>query len=221
MCRQMCCKNNLIYRYLAVVVFLMLTILMVNIQQYNVSLNAEAGVADIQNFPLQVGKWHGKDIPLEEKIYDILETKSIIHRSFTTNTGENVFLSIVHYHDTKVDFHAPEACLGGRGFKTEKSTKVVTLFPGGKRMTFDVAVVVTMPGNAQTLTYYFYKSGEFIGSSYIKMRLNIALNKMYRDDTRGSLIRISTAITSGNESKAESRLVEFLEDLLPYIEKSL
>ena len=212
---------NLKFRYLIVVILLALTAFVVYNLRYDSSQDDETGLAILQAIPMQIGKWKGQDVSLDEMVYDILETRAIIHRSFNADNEGNVFLSVVHYHDTKVGFHAPEACLGGRGEKTTKTTKTITLFSGGQQRTIDIAEIIATRATGQTLTYYFFKSGRFIGSNYIKMRLSIAANKLARNDTRGSLIRISTTLIPENETAAELMLIDFLEDLLPYVQKSL
>lgn len=212
---------NLKFRYLIVTLLLIATAFVIYGQQYDSSQDDETGFADLQAVPMQIGKWRGQDLSLDEMVYEILETRAIIHRTFTTDNGDNIFLSVVHYHDTKVDFHAPEACIGGRGLKTQKTTKILTLFSGTRQITINVAKMVTTRSTGQTLTYYFFKAGQFVGSNYIKMRLSIAANKLAMNDTRGSLIRISTTLTPGNEAAAELLLIDFLEDLLPHVQQSL
>ena len=195
----------------------------VNSLQYDVTLNDESGLEDIQSIPMQIGHfWQGHDFPLEEMVYEILETRAIIHRAFTGPQNENVFLSVVHYADTKVDFHAPESCLGGQGLSTEKINKTIHLNSEGQEIDLDIAELITTKKSGQTLTYYFYKSGYFVGSNYIKMRLSIAANKLFKNDTRGSLIRISTSIKpSGETEKAESTLTRFLQDFFPHVQQKL
>jgi len=212
---------NVKLRYLIVALLLLVTAIIINELQYDLLKDDETGIAILQSIPMQIGKWKGEDLSLDETVYDILETRAIIHRSFTTNSEDNVFLSVVHYYDTKVDFHAPEACLGGRGEKTTKTNKTITLFSGAQQRSFDIAEIIATRVWGQTLTYYFYKSGQFIGGNYIKMRLSIAGNKFARNDTRGSLIRISTAMLPGNKPAAEALLTHFLEELLPYVKQSL
>lgn len=212
---------NLKIRYLIVIVLLILTALIINSQQYNSSQDDEIGRANLQKIPMQIGKWKGQDIILDETVYDILETRAIIHRSFVAENGDSVFLSLVHYNDTKVDFHAPEACLGGRGESTTKITKAISLFSGVQQKTIDIAEITAKRTTGETLTYYFFKSGKFIGSNYIKMRLSIAANKFTMNDTRGSLVRISTILNTGEKAVAEAVLIDFIEDLFPYIQLSL
>ncbi len=208
---------NLKFRYLIVIILLIITIFLINSLQYNSSQDDGTGLANLQSIPMQIGKWKGQELSLDKTIYDILETRAIIHRSFTADNKGNVFLSIVHYNDTKVDFHAPEACIGGRGLKTQKTNKKLTLFSSTRQRTIDVAKMVTTRPTGRTLTYYFFKAGQFIGSNYITMRLSIAANKIAMNDTRGSLIRISTTLTTKNEAIAETRLIDFMEKLFPYV----
>jgi len=59
-----------------------------------------------------------------------------------------------------------------------------------------------------------------MGSNYIKMRLSIAANKFSQNDTKGSLIRISTTLNPKDETKASSLLITFLEDLVPHVQKN-
>jgi EpsI family protein len=212
---------NLKYRYLIVVLLLAVTASVVNGLQYSSEID-DSEAADLLPIPLQIAEfWQGQDFPLEEMVYEILETRAIIHRSYTRNNGENVFLSIVHYSDTKVDFHAPEACLGGRGLKTEKTDKTISFQSGDEQIALDVAEIMTTTSTGKTLTYYFYKSGDFVGSNYIKMRLSIAANKLFENDARGSLVRISTNFEPGKKAEAESLLAGFLQDLYPNIIQSL
>jgi len=199
-----------------------MTSIIINGLHYKPAEKGEDGHVDLQAIPLQLGKrWRGQDLVLEERVYDILETRAIIHRLFTSANGDAVFLSVVHYSDTKIDFHTPEACLGGRGLNTTKTTKTVTFLSGDKKITLDVAEVVATGRDGQTLSYYFYKSGDFVGSSYIKMRLNISVNKLLRNDAAGSMIRISTALLPGEKAKAEGLLTDFLKDFFPYVQQTL
>lgn len=208
-------------RYLAVAILLVATTLVVSVLQYDSSQNKGIDSAALQSIPMQFGKWIGEDSPLDEKVYEILETRAIIHRSYRNSNGDDVFLSIVHYNDAKVDFHAPEACIGGGGMEAIKIAKTVTLSYGTERRNIELAELVTTRTSGQTLTYYFFKAGKFVGSNYIKMRLGIAANKLVKNDTSGSLIRISTTLIPGKKEMAESTLLTFIEDIFPVVQRNL
>jgi len=67
------------------------------------------------------------------------------------------------------------------------------------------------------LIYYFYKAGHFVGSSYIKLRFAVAFNKFSSRKKSGSLIRVSTPVVQEDYSDASENLLEFIEELYPYI----
>lgn len=211
---------NLKTRYLLAIFFILVTGSIVHALQYAPSQDDEAGLLAIQSIPLQIGPWHGYDVPLGEDVYEILETRAILHRNYVADNGDQVFLSIVHYNDTKVDFHAPEACLGGRGDRTTKSVKKVVVQVNEQKIPLELAEIVAQNNDRRNLAYYFYQTGGFHGQNYIKMRLKIAANRLAAHDSSGSLVRISTDMTKDSE-KAHHLLESFLTDLFPVIEDSL
>ena len=118
--------GNIKTRYIVAIIIIAFGAVLVNAVEYETFYRAEDAVLTVKKIPLNMGKWHGTDVFLAENIYDILETRAIIHRSYQFE-GQRVFLSLVFYPETKVDFHAPEACMGGSGRKINKSTKTIAV----------------------------------------------------------------------------------------------
>jgi EpsI family protein len=210
--------ENMHNRYLIVIAIMLLTSVFVNFLSYDTYYEAEAGIRAIKNIPLEFGQWQGKDIPLDEQIYEILETRSIINRAYRTENGKEVLLSIVYYPETKVDFHAPESCLAGRGIQSDQT---ITITPNEKKVTINLNRLIRQQAGSDELIYYFYKAGDFLGKSYIKLRLNLALNKFGRKEKSGSLIRVSTPVFGEDYKSASNMLTSFIEDLYPYLTKYL
>ncbi|MEA3322719.1 MAG: hypothetical protein U9Q12_00685 [Patescibacteria group bacterium] len=75
-------------RYFALLALLLTTAGIVNFLSYDTFYKADAAVETIEKIPLNLGKWHGVDVSLEENIYEILETKSIINRVYHTEKGK-------------------------------------------------------------------------------------------------------------------------------------
>jgi EpsI family protein len=194
---------------------------MANYLSYDTYHNAEVGMEAIQNIPLEIGRWQGEDIPLENLIYEILETTSIIQRTYRTLNGQDVLLSIVYYPETKVDFHAPEACLAGQGVEIQKLPKSINILYGGREITLNVNQLIWKHDTVEKLVFYCYKAGSFLGRSYIKLRFNLAANKFTNAGKSGSLIRVSTRIQDSDIEKASEILNDFLTQLYPYLVRSL
>ena len=82
-------------------------------------------------------------------------------------------------------------------------------------------IVIAIMLLTSVFVHYFYKAGDFVGQSYIKLRLNLALNKYGRKEKSGSLIRVSTPVFREDYKSASIMLTSFIGDLYPYLSKYL
>ncbi len=201
---------------LIVIVLLALSALVVNYLSYDNFGRQKDSFDAIGRIPHIIGEWRGKDLSLEPSVYELLETKTIIHRQYTQNST-TLLLSIVYYPQTKVDFHAPESCLGGQGIQTRTSSRTINLSADGRPLSLDINEIVWGKGSNESLVYYFYKAGSFVGNSYIRLRLALALNKFSSTEKSGSLVRVSIPVYFSDYGKADSALRAFLAELYPYV----
>lgn len=209
--------ENIKNRYLIIFLAIALSAFFVNYLDYGTYQNAEAGIQAIKGIPMEFGRWNGENVLLEERIYELLETKSIIHRKYYSENGNEVFLSIVYHPDTKVNFHGPEQCLGAQGIPLEKSLDRISFKNGDKTVEINLNRLMQKQYGKKSLIYFFFKTGEFIGPNYIKLRLNLAINKFTNKKKSGSLIRISTPVSDDNTQKAANVLTGFIKELYPYL----
>ncbi len=204
-------------RYAIVMLMIVTTWAFIQFHQLQQSRSPEKGLSDIGQIPLHLGQWWGYDVPLEERVYNILETKAIMHRRYASIQGQEVFLSVVHYPETKVDFHAPEGCLGGRGIAVSKSEKSILVQDADKQHAIKVNRLIQSAGNDKQLIYYFYKTGNYVGSSYIRLRFRLVLNNLWHQDRSASLVRFSTPVSQDDFQGASQRLLHFMQDIYPYM----
>lgn len=208
--------EKFLIRYIILFAILSLLSAIVNVLNYDVFAKSDDGLLAVKQIPESIGVWEGNDVHLDSSVYEILETKSIIHRIYTSSISA-VFLSIVYYPDTKVDFHAPEACLGGSGNRLEKSPKTIQLNIDGKPFNLEINQLINKNIRYNELVYYFYKAGTYMGKSYFALRFNIAKNKLFNNNKSGALVRVSTVIPDNGDNNIEKSLKQFLEDLMPFL----
>lgn len=206
-------------RYLTAVLLIAITAFAIHLLQYNSQYNNRNALEAINKIPLRIASWIGQDVHIDNEIYKILDTRAIVHRTYLSDNGDNVFLSIVHYADTKVDFHMPEGCLGGSGIEAIKRVKTITIPTINEKQDVDIAEIITDDNGLKTLVYYFYKVGDFTGQNYIQMRMNVAISKLTKGNSSGSLIRVSTPISLKNLVGAQATLLNFLSDFFPAIKR--
>jgi EpsI family protein len=212
--------EKLTKKYLISTLVILITALVVNFLSYGKFYKADAAIQSVKKIPLNMGKWQGRDVPLDSRVYDILETRAILNRNYVEN-GHSVFLSLVYYPETKVDFHAPEGCLSGRGIEVSKSPRTIYINYQGRKVKINLNQLVRRHAGSDELIYYFYKAGDFVGQSYIKLRLNLAMNKFGRGKKSGSLIRVSTPVFREDYKSVSIILTGFIEDLYPHLNKYL
>ncbi|MEA3322718.1 MAG: EpsI family protein [Patescibacteria group bacterium] len=134
---------------------------------------------------------------------------------------KKIFLSIVYYPETKVDFHAPEGCLAGQGIQISKTAKTIYITHKERKVKINLNQLVRKNNNSNELIYYFYKAGDFHGKSYIRLRLALAMNKFSTKEKSGALIRISTPALNSDYQPASENLISFIAELYPYLIKHL
>jgi EpsI family protein len=172
--------------------------------------------SSLKDFPINHGAWKGERIGMDKIVADILETDALVLNSYVKDR-EPVLLAIVYYPDAKVDFHMPEACYSATGVKINKRVRSITLNAMG---TINLSELDILRGNSKELVYYFFKSGNFIGNSYNRLRFNLVLNNLLSKEKSGALVRISTPV-AGEADDADSRLTNFLNDFMPLFKKYL
>ncbi len=208
-------------RYLIAVMLIAITAIVVHLLQYDSQYNNTAAIEAINKIPLRVASWTGHDVHLDNRIYEILDTKAIIHRAYVSDKGDEVFLSIVHYADTKVDFHAPEGCLGGRGIEAEKS-----MFLASKGANTHKGLIFSL-GLLCTATAYSIKNRKTINAEQVckiasEMCLGIVNKELVqtnRKKTIGEKLYIQSGI-KGIRGEAESGFKSVINVGLPYLRKS-
>lgn len=213
--------KNINFRYLTLITLLSVTCIAVRLLTQDQDVLSNDGVKAIEGIPLEIGHWKGHDKPLENNIYEILETRAIIHRQFVSNKTQEVFLSIVYYSNAKVDFHAPEQCFGSQGIALETSSKELIFPYNGNPFELQINQMTSSKATPDNLVYYFYKTGKSMGPSFIKLRLHIALRKFTSKTLDGALIRVSTPVHDGDITKAEGTLNEFISLLYPLLIEQL
>lgn len=171
----------------------------------------------INNIPIKIGDWEGKDSPIEEEIFNILETKAVLVRKYIR--GENsVNLAIVYYGDTKLGFHRPEACFTGQG-ATINARTIDNIEIGDKKI--DVNRLLLSGAKGNRLMLYWFQTGSFYTANYKKFRWQIILNRIQGKKQGAAMVQISTTVNDDNELKAESMIKKFGKSLVQVLPRYL
>lgn len=148
---------------------------------------------NIFNIPLKIDEWIGKEIPADEYVKEILETKSVLLRTYSDGR-DDIMLTIVYYKDSRVAFHLPEGCLSGQGSKlfsrNEEKIDIV-----GEESFPSTELITKTNNNIQVILYYF-ETGKFRTSNYFLFRLQMMKNKFMGKNNSGALVKFSKSGTT-------------------------
>jgi len=168
---------------------------------------------NLADFPKVIDEWESQDIPLADRVYELLETKNLIMRDYKNKQGDKVNCYIIYSQDNRKVSHPPEICLQGEGATViDKSAFQIT-------NTIRATKLILEKEASRELVIYWYKAGQLNTNSYLKQQLKTVIDHMFRKRTSGALIRLSTELKDNNQDKALTLLQSFCKQIEPLIEK--
>jgi len=169
---------------------------------------------DLFKFPQKIGKWHGKNIPMENRIFESLETPYAILRNYHSAKGEKINLAIVWYDDKEIAFHSAASCLGSSGDKVKEDGPYEINLADNKSI--NIARLITNKFNVTNLVLYYYVNDGFITGSQVTLRWNVIKQKLYFKRTSAAFVRMMMKINKNRENTMKI-LEDFLKISLPIV----
>jgi len=198
---------------LVIVILLIAVILVFKIQHVAGSTVSQI---DLAQLPLSVGNWKGKEVEVEDKIYEWLETKDVIMREYTDGSGKPVNLSIVYSKGSRSTFHPPEVCFSGGGFSLkEKGYDSVTLKNGS---TLRMTKLVLLHNKGILNSWYWFSAGNRFVPSFYQQQIKLLSDALKGKRMEGALIRVSSECP---DQQSAERAKRFIAAITPYLRKLL
>jgi EpsI family protein len=173
-------------------------------------------------FPLRVGNWQGREIPIPQWALDVLGAGEFAERNYTRDQGEPpIDLFIAYFPSNRMGstMHSPQNCLPGSGWAPVESTRIRIARPPGEGQ-IGVNRYVLAKGLDHVLVLYWYQQhGRAVASEYWSKYYLVA-DSIRTNRSDAALVRVITPIAQ-NESVAspQQRSVAFVEEVLPLLEK--
>ncbi|MFP4472679.1 MAG: exosortase C-terminal domain/associated protein EpsI [Candidatus Omnitrophota bacterium] len=166
-------------------------------------------------FPMEIGEWVGKEIPISEDDYQILENRNAFIRMYRNPAGQWVMFFLNYSQTNRKAAHPPEICFSGGGATFTDRERITVEAGKGEEIAFN-HVLVDFPRYQQVM-YYTFKSGEEFIPGYLRQQINVVLKTVGKGAPSSSLIRLTTTIRNGDK-KAANRLIEsFFRDIYPLL----
>ena len=164
--------------------------------------------AQVSRLPMQIGGWVGKDLPIDEQAYKILETKNLIMREYTRG-ADKVYAYIIYSTDNRKVSHPPEVCFEGGGITIIDKRKFSLELADGR--TVNANSLKVEKAGLVNVVYYLYKAGSYYTDNYLKQQLHIALARLRFKNLSGAMIRLSAEIKPEEGERTGQNLREFFK----------
>lgn len=171
-------------------------------------------VEDFKDIPLQIGDWHGIELEFDEVTKNALKHCALATRDYENEQGYDSNMSIVYGVDLG-DFHQPEYCMEGQGWK-RTSSRIIKL-PSEQPHN---VVITTMSNDYQQIVmmYWFAMEGRtttVLGSH----KKDAFISRLKGEELKPSaMVRMITPIIDDVEN-AEKLTIDLASKLDPYINK--
>lgn len=172
------------------------------------------------NFPMQLGSWTGKNLPMDKRVFEILGTDKVLLREYTNLQNEKVWLAVVYGEQNRQSFHPPEYCYLGSG-NVELLDKGKTTIKLNDAESMTVNKLLFQMSKYKQLVLYWFTAGNKMTENYYKQQIYFVLDEIKYRKSSGTLIRVSTSVTNDDTKAALERnerfIREVLKRLLPYL----
>ncbi|MEJ2253370.1 MAG: EpsI family protein [Nitrospirota bacterium] len=181
-------------------------------------LSERAVTVNIEDLPLSIGAWKGRDFEVDKRTRDILETDYILNRTYTNPHGDRLTLLVVYYPDNKLGFHRPEACNVGAGSQIEqRGVHAVNVRTGDSGAdTLDVNELVMGGSSGDKIIFYFFVSGKYMTNNYLQFRLHMMKQQLGFRIPSGAQVQIHGSIRGGVDHTV-SVMEDFVRSLKPLL----
>ena len=162
-----------------------------------------------KTFPYQLGDWKGKDIRLDERTYEILETRNVLSRMYENPKGENIHLMIVASAKDRRVAHPPEVCFISSDFSL-LNQETHTFNIGSEAINLKSFVAKDKKNQLpDEKVFYVYKVGKLFTTNYYVQQLIFAWNRLMGKESEIQLIRLPAK----PDSPFQNLFVEVLQSL--------
>jgi len=193
----------------------------------------EESRARVASVPFILGDWQGEDVSLDERSYEILETRDVLFRRYRSKVGapsgseissgneiRSVDLCIVFAKANRKASHPPEVCYLGSGAHVDRHPQVTIEFPAyqmERLAALPANVLLVTQGRTREVVLYWYLVGSELTTNFYKQQLAILWRQLLGQPAQGAMIRCSTPIVEESIDQAMERLRAFVQAHLPTV----
>jgi EpsI family protein len=171
---------------------------------------------DLEAIPRSIGRTAAKDEHISPQSLRVLGADLTLARSYTSGYGDRIDLFIGYFSDQqeRSQIHSPKHCYPGAGWDIISEGSITVDLDGSAS---SVRRLLISDGRSrQLVVYWFNMRGRTITNEF-ELKWHQMTSALLSRPQSASFIRFSIPLAPGAKGSEENDLVEFIEDISPYI----
>ena len=174
----------------------------------------------LKNFPLSLGDWQGRDLPISPETLEVLGPGDFLTRDYFNPAQHeiaNLFIAFFPSQRQGDTIHSPKNCLPGAGWVPTESTRIWMDGQNGQKI--EVNRFLLEKGGEQALVLYWYQAHGHVTPSEYMAKYHLVADSIVMNRSDGALVRIVTLLKNGESpSDAETRVMRFAQLAMPHLD---
>ena len=175
---------------------------------------------DLLSFPVQIGDWVGRDVPLLADVRNVLGEGEFLVRIYRRPSEEphiDFFLAYFPTQRTGSTIHSPQNCLPGAGWVPIESSHMQLTRPDGEAIAVNRYVIAR--GLDRALVLYWYQAHRRVVASEYWAKFYLVADAIRLNRSDGALVRIVTPLARYESLMGgQQRAVKFAQQILPLLD---
>ena len=165
----------------------------------------------ISTIPMELGKWKGKDVPMDDKLFRGIAAHEVVSRSYTNpvfEEGLTLHCAVFNSFWRRVP-HSPKVCYTASGWTTVKVEEFELDDPDGRPATARLAAFEK--DGAAIFVLYWFQFGDYIVCDASELA---SARWQYRnEETWPPVVKMMLQIPADRPERAKKQLKEFADSL--------
>ena len=174
----------------------------------------------LKNFPLSLGDWQGRDLPISPETLEVLGPGDFLTRDYFNPAQHeiaNLFIAFFPSQRQGDTIHSPKNCLPGAGWIPVDSTRIWLNGEDGRKV--EVNQFILQKEGERALVLYWYQAHGHVTPSEYMAKYHLVADSIVMNRSDGALVRIATLLKNGESpSDAETRAVRFAQLVMPHLD---
>jgi EpsI family protein len=176
---------------------------------------------ELSSFPITIDGWSGRDIPIEERVQEVLGASDLLNRFYIDPKVPEAISIFVAYYDSQRRggaIHSPKNCLPGAGWSIMQAEAVPITLPGRAEPAKVNRVLIQKGMDKQVVLYWYQSQGRVVASEYTA-KMCLLWDAATKNRTDGAIVRFTASVKDGDEEAAMERIQEFLNQAYPNLQE--